>query len=247
MREKTIIANWKMNKTYSEAKEYLSSLMALLKAMDAKREIIIAPPFTLLAPLNKELDKKGIRLCAQDIFYEKEGAFTGEICPKMVKEFADFVLVGHSERRKYFSETDDSVNKKIKAALKEGLKTVFCLGENLEEKKSEKTKEICRRQFENGLKDITNIDNVLIAYEPVWAIGTGNNAAPGDAGEVHSFLRGLVERQYGKKAADKIKILYGGSVTPENSAALMGMPDIDGCLVGGASLDPVKFARIALS
>jgi triosephosphate isomerase len=236
---KIIIGNWKMNKNSEEAKNYIKQFKSLVKNTD-NVEVVIAAPFTLLPLLKNEFQKTKIKLAAQNLFYEKEGAYTGEINAKMVKDYAEYVIIGHSERRKYFNETDETANKKIKAALNAGLKIVFCLGETLAQRNLFMTKCIVKKQLLNGLRDIKDIDNITIAYEPVWAIGTGKNATSAQAEEVHKYIKALLQKKFSKSA----KIIYGGSVTPENAADILKMPDVDGCLPGGSSLDPVKFAKL---
>lgn len=241
MRKPIIAANWKMFKTAGETRQFLNDFVPLVK--DVKDvEIVIAPSFTSLAAASELMKGTSLALSAQDVFYEKEGAYTGEISPSMLLDCGcSFVIVGHSERRQYFKETDDVVNRKIRAAQASGLHVIFCVGETLQERETGKTFEVVQRQVEHGLKDIA-VDSIVIAYEPVWAIGTGKNATPGQAQEVHAFIRNLVGKRGGD--AEKVRILYGGSVKPENVAVLMGQADIDGALVGGASLDPAAFSKI---
>ena len=238
-----IAANWKMNKSIGEAVSYIKELKGLVKNTKDK-EIVICPPFTALSAVSAELKASEIRLGAQNLFHEESGAFTGEISPLMLKETnCKYVILGHSERRKYFNETDEIVNKKIKIALKNKLIPILCIGETLEQRKANKTKEIIKKQFENSLKNIKS-DKLVIAYEPVWAIGTGNNATPEQAEEAHAFIRRLVKKHFGSAAAEKIRIIYGGSVIPENIKGLMSQKNIDGALVGGASLDAKEFFEI---
>jgi triosephosphate isomerase (TIM) len=236
---KIIIGNWKMNKSNEEAEAYIKQFKNLVKNTD-NVEVVIAPPFVLLPILKNELQKTKVKVAAQNLFYETEGAYTGEVSTKMIKDFADYVIIGHSERRKYFNETNETVNKKIKAALNAGLKVVFCLGETLLQRSLFMTKCVVKKQLMNGLKDIKDIENIIIAYEPVWAIGTGRNATAEQAEEVHKFIKKLLEKKYSKST----RVIYGGSVTPENALNILKMPNVDGCLPGGASLDPVKFAKI---
>jgi triosephosphate isomerase (TIM) len=248
MRKKFICGNWKMHKTGKDALLFMKKFRPSVKNVK-NTEIIIAAPFTLLPLLKEKTKDTKIKVSAQNVFYEEEGAFTGEESPKMIKEFADFVIIGHSERRRYFNETDDIVNKKIKAALKEKLKVIFCLGETLEERNKKMTEKVVENQLNVGLKDISAsyLKNIVIAYEPVWAIGTGKNATPEQAEEVHLFLRKLIQKSYGKKSAEEIRIIYGGSVNPENSKEILKMKNVDGCLPGGASLDPIKLETIIKS
>jgi triosephosphate isomerase len=244
MRKKFICGNWKMNKTSAEALSYLVKFKKILKRND-EIEIAIAFPFTLLDMVSKKAGKL-INVCAQDLFYEKEGAFTGEVSPKMVKEFADYVLIGHSERRTIFHETDEIVNKKIASALNAKLKVIMCIGETLDERNKSLFEEVTGRQLRLGLHGISEKDlkDIIIAYEPVWAIGTGKNASPHEIEEAHSFIRRIISRMYSDKSASLIRIIYGGSVSPENAEHILKIADVDGCLPGGASLDPVKFAKI---
>ncbi len=240
---KTIVANWKMNKTISEAIAFAKEIS---KENFKDREVIICPPLTALKDLKNSLDKK-FKLGAQNTFYEISGAFTGEISPIMLKDIGcEYVIIGHSERRQYFSETDEIVNKKIKSALSNGLKVIICVGEKLEQRKSEQTFDIIETQLLMGLQGISQQDftNIMIAYEPIWAIGTGLNAASSQAEEVHTFIRKVLEENFNAKAT---KILYGGSVNPANSKDLIKEKNIDGLLVGGASLDAKKFIEIIKS
>ncbi|MBI5212199.1 MAG: triose-phosphate isomerase [Nitrospirae bacterium] len=242
MRKPFIAANWKMNKTIGETKSFLDEFIPLVK--DAKDvDIIIAPPFTSLGIASAMLKDTNIQLSAQDIFYEEKGAFTGEVSPVMLADAGcEHVIIGHSERRQYFHETDEIVNKKIKAARKQGLDVIFCIGESLEERESGKTLDVLEREVENGLKDVP-ADGIVVAYEPIWAIGTGKTATIEQAQEAHKYIRERLASIYGNKA-NEIRILYGGSVTPDNVDSLMACEDVDGALVGGASLKPDSFARI---
>jgi triosephosphate isomerase (TIM) len=242
MRKPFIAANWKMHKTIPETKEFISVFIPLVKDVQHVT-IVIAPPFTSLASVATELKSTNILLAAQNMFFEEKGAYTGEISPVMLADIGcPYVIVGHSERRQYFFETDDVVNKKIRAAQKQGLGLIVCIGESLTEREARKTFEILQRQLERGLNE-TDPEDVIIAYEPVWAIGTGKTASPEQAQEAHAFIRGILKTFYGKKA-EELCIIYGGSVTPENVDSLMNCTDVDGALVGGASLKPESFARI---
>ena len=241
-----IAGNWKMNKTVEEAFVLARGLKASLSGVKDV-EVAIAPPFTALYPLRQELKGSFIRLAAQTLFWEEKGAFTGEISPLMLKEIGcDYVIIGHSERRQYFGETDESVNRKIKAAFKADLKVIFCIGETLTEREGEKTFLVIERQVKGGLKDLgaKEVEAIVIAYEPVWAIGTGQTATPGQAEEVHRFIRQRMEGLYSREISEGIRIQYGGSVTPENIKGLMDQEDIDGALVGGASLKAETFSGI---
>jgi len=245
MRKAVIAGNWKMNKTISKALELVSDLKKLVS--DAKEvEIIVAPPFLTIYQVAMEVKGSNIHVSAQDVFWEEEGAYTGAISPTMLSDAGcKYVIVGHSERRQYFGETDKTVNKKIKAALNHGLKSIFCVGESLQQRESGETFNIIETQVKGGLSGLSPSDMkyMIIAYEPVWAIGTGRTATDEQAEEVHGFIRGLLKGLY-KDIADDTRILYGGSVKPENIDGLMAQPDIDGALVGGASLKAGDFARI---
>lgn len=241
-----IAGNWKMNKTVTEALELVRELKVALQGVEGV-EVAIAPPFTALSPVAQELKGSAIRLAGQNLFWEEKGAFTGEVSPVMLKEVGcEYVIIGHSERRQYFGETDETVNRKLKAALQHGLKPIFCIGETLEERETGRTIQVIERQLEGGLKglDGKGIEEMVIAYEPVWAIGTGRTATPEQAEEVHRFIRQGLERRYSKRVSEVIRIQYGGSVTPENIGGLMAQADIDGALVGGASLKADGFSRI---
>ena len=187
-----------------------------------------------------------VGLGAQNLHWEESGAFTGEVSPLMIKEFCQYVIIGHSERRQYFGETDETVNKKIKAALKQGLKVILCIGESLEQRESGQTFQVLEEELKKGLFEIKSdgIESIVIAYEPIWAIGTGKTATPEIAEEAHKFIRDYISKIFNKDIGEKIRILYGGSVKPTNISDLMDMEDIDGALVGGASLDPDTFAEI---
>jgi triosephosphate isomerase len=210
-------------------------------------EVAVAPPFTALYAVRKELEGSSIRLAAQTLYWEEKGAFTGEISPLMLKEVGcQYVIIGHSERRHFFGESDETVNRRIKAALAQGLKVIFCIGETLKEREEGKTFSVIERQIEGGLKGLGDkeLRNMVIAYEPVWAIGTGKTATPEQAEEVHRFIREKVEKLYSREVSEEIRIQYGGSVTPDNIKGLMNQPNIDGALVGGASLKAESFSKI---
>lgn len=242
MRRPFIAANWKMNKTVPEATNFIQSLLpAVGDVKDA--DIVIAPPFTDLHAMREKLKGTDIMLSAQNVFYEENGAFTGEISPLMLKDAGcEYVIIGHSERRQYFKETDEMVNKKVKISRKNGLSVIFCIGESLSEREAGKTYDVLNRQMQNGLKDV-DAQKLVVAYEPIWAIGTGKTATPDQTQEAHSYIRKKLRELYSSHA-DSIRILYGGSVTPENVDGLMARPDVDGALVGGASLKPDSFERI---
>ncbi|MBI2658858.1 triose-phosphate isomerase [Candidatus Woesearchaeota archaeon] len=248
--KKLVAANWKMNKTIEEAISFVKEFKKIIKN-EKNAEIIICPPFTALAALSKELKNSKINLGAQNMHFEDAGAFTGEISPLMLKDIGcKYVILGHSERREIFNENDFLVNKKIIAALKHGLKPILCIGENLEQKNQGKTKEVIEQQLKNCLKNIdkNEISKITIAYEPVWAISRGNPnhkaATKEDAEKGHKFIRGVVEKMFDKSISKNIKIIYGGSMKPENAKELLSMPNIDGGLVGNASLNAKSFAEI---
>ncbi|MEA3329081.1 MAG: triose-phosphate isomerase [Candidatus Omnitrophota bacterium] len=247
MRRPIIVGNWKMHKTINEAVSLVNLLKRSLYQTDAV-DIGISPPFTALGETGELLAGSDIMLGAQDVYWEEKGAYTGEVSPLMLKDVGcKFVIIGHSERRKYFNETNNTVNKKVKAVLSAGLIPIVCVGERLEEKEDGKTLEVVKDHVENGLVEITKdqILNTIIAYEPVWAIGTGKTATPGQAGEVHKFIRTLLEEKYDLDTALLVRIQYGGSVKPDNIKELMAQEDIDGALVGGASLNAEAFIQIA--
>ncbi len=241
-----IAGNWKMNKTVEEALGLVRQLKASLPNIE-EVEIAVAPPFTALYAVSQELKGSSIRLAAQNLFYEEKGAFTGEVSPLMLKEIGcQYVIIGHSERRQFFGETDETVNRRVKAALGQGLGPIFCIGETLREREGGKTFSVIEGQVEGGLKGIGEggVKDIVIAYEPVWAIGTGKTATPEQAEEVHRFIREGLARLYSREIAERIRIQYGGSVTPENIKGLMNQENIDGALVGGASLKSETFSKI---
>ncbi len=248
MRQKIVIGNWKMNKTYDEAVSFFQDFKLFVKDIE-NVEIVIAPPFTLLNLLRNEASETKIKIAAQDVFYEEQGAFTGAVSSKMLKDFAEYVIIGHSERRKYFGENNQIINKKVKTALQTGLKVIFCLGESLEERNQGNAKTVIETQLREGLANVTIVEmgHVVIAYEPVWAIGTGNTATPEQAEEIHIFLRQLIKDLYNEETAENLRIIYGGSVNPDNAADILKMPNIDGCLPGGASLDAGSLTHIIKS
>jgi triosephosphate isomerase len=235
-----------MNKTVGEALDLIRELKTVISGVK-EVEVAVAPPFTALDAVRKELEGSSIRLAAQNLYWEEKGAFTGEISPPMLKEVGcHYVIIGHSERRQFFGESDETVNRRINAALAQGLKVIFCIGEILKEREEGKTFSLIERQMEGGLKGLSGKEmrDMVIAYEPVWAIGTGKTATPEQAEEVHRFIRGKLERFYSKAVSEEIRIQYGGSVTPDNIKGLMVQPDIDGALVGGASLKAESFSKI---
>lgn len=246
MRKPIIAGNWKMYKTASESASLVQELLKNV-SMVIDREIIVCPPFTSLDIVVKSLAKSNIHVGAQNIYFEAEGAFTGEISPAMVKSLGcTHVIIGHSERRQYFGETNQSVNKKIFASLKFNLIPIFCIGETLSEREANKTFNIIGTQIKEGLSNLTKEQmlKLVIAYEPVWAIGTGKTATPEQAEDVHAFIRKELQKMFDKDVADKTRILYGGSVKPENIKELMAKENIDGALVGGASLKADSFTKI---
>ncbi|MFH0772103.1 MAG: triose-phosphate isomerase [Candidatus Omnitrophota bacterium] len=246
MRRPIIAGNWKMYKTISEAIELIEGLKAELKNEDSV-DVVVCPPFTAIYKIAELLKGSKIKCGAQDMFWEEEGAYTGEISPKMLKDLGcEFCIIGHSERRAYFGENNETVNKKVKVALKHGLTPIMCVGERLEERDSGKTFDVIKSHIEGGLKGLSGDEvlKIVIAYEPVWAIGTGRNATPEQAQEAHKFIRSLIEKAYGSRISEEIRIQYGGSVKPDNIGSLRAGKDVDGALVGGASLKSRDFAEI---
>jgi triosephosphate isomerase len=247
MRKKIIAANWKMNMTVAETESFLEDFRLEVDDVTGV-EIVIAPPFTALAKLSELLGgSQKIRLGAQNMHFEKSGAFTGEISAAMLRElFARFVILGHSERRQIFGESDELINKKVHTALASELKPILCVGETLGERDAGREKDVLESQLKGCLAGVEAewLPDIVIAYEPVWAIGTGRNATPQQAQEAHQHVREVIAELSDSAIAEKIRIQYGGSVKPANAASLLHQPDIDGALVGGASLDPRSFAEI---
>ncbi len=246
LRRSLIAGNWKMHKTLAEAVE-LAREVKEGAATAGEVEVVVAPPYTALAAVAQTLAGSAVRVAAQDVFWERQGAFTGAISPVMLKDAGcQYVIIGHSERRQYFGETDASVHRKLQAALEAGLTPIMCIGETLAEREAGQTLEVVRRQVVDGLSglDAASLGTLVLAYEPVWAIGTGRTATPAQAQEVHAFIRQLLPSVVGTDQALRLRILYGGSVTPDNIADLIREPDIDGALVGGASLKPEVFLKI---
>jgi triosephosphate isomerase len=245
MRQPIMAGNWKMYKTAGEAVDFVAQLQKELGTGE-ETEVVVAPPFVALAPVAERLAGGTIALAAQDCFWEEQGAFTGEVSPPMLQGVGcRYVIIGHSERRAYFGETDETVNKKVAAVLAHGLCPIVCVGESLDEREQGNTFKIVERQIKGGLQGVdATAQAVVIAYEPIWAIGTGKTATPEQAQEVHAFIRGLAADFLGQGVAESIRIQYGGSVKPDNVDELMAQPDIDGALVGGASLKVDSFARI---
>jgi triosephosphate isomerase len=241
-----IAGNWKMNKTTIEAEDLAAKLVSLVSSVK-DREIVLGPPFTSLEAVSETIKGTNISLAAQNMHWEDKGAFTGEISAEMLLDLrCKYVIIGHSERRQYFGETDETVNRKVKHALRKGLLPIMCVGETLAEREAGKLNDVINSQVSGGLRDVSADDmkKVVIAYEPVWAIGTGKTATPEQANEVHALIRQTVQSLYNGDIAGGLRIQYGGSVTPENVSSLMAKPDIDGALVGGASLKPESFAAL---
>ncbi len=247
MKRKPLIAgNWKMHLTIDEAVN-LAQAIAASSTDCTDREVMIAPPYTALAQVATAIKNSEVHLGAQNVAWEKEGAFTGEISPLMLKDLgASMAIIGHSERRQIFAEKDDMINRRLLGALSYGLIPVLCVGETLEEREGKVTFDIIETQLRLGLEKVSpkEAQHIVIAYEPVWAIGTGKTASKEQAQEVHAFIRKLLSDLFEKNIADSVRILYGGSVKPENVDELMAQPDIDGALVGGAALKPESFDRI---
>jgi triosephosphate isomerase (TIM) len=246
MRTPFIAANWKMYKTVHEAVVFAKEFRSLVKDV-TNVEIVLAPPFTALHAVAEAARSSNVGVAGQNLHWEREGAFTGEISAGMLKEAgAEYVIIGHSERRRLFAETDQSVNRKLVAAFGASLTPIVCIGETLEEREAEQTLPVLDRQIKDGLDGLTadQVVALVIAYEPVWAIGTGRNAAPAQAGEAHAHIRGRLRQWFGGAAADGCHVIYGGSVKPDNIHDLIVLPDVDGALVGGASLEVRAFADI---
>ncbi len=246
MRKLLIAGNWKMHKTIPESLELVRKLSHSVKNITAL-DILVCPPFTALTSVYEAIKETNIKLGAQNLFWEDAGAYTGEISPVMLKDVGcEYVIIGHSERREYFGETDETVNKRIKAALKHNLKPIVCVGEKLEQREQGITEKVLETQILGGLKDLSEseIQQITIAYEPVWAIGTGKTATPEIANSAQKFIRDKIAEIFNTQIAEKTRILYGGSVKPENAKDLLSQEHIDGALVGGASLDAEKFAKI---
>ena len=246
MRTPFIAANWKMYKTVHEAVVFVKQFRSLVKDM-VQVEIVLAPPFTALHAVAEAARSSIVGVAGQNLHWEREGAFTGEISAGMLKEAgAEYVIIGHSERRRLFGETDQSVNRRLVAALGASLTPVVCIGETLEEREAGQTLPVLDRQIKDGLDGLTadQVGALVVAYEPVWAIGTGRNATPEQAGEAHAHIRGRLRQWFGGPAADACHVIYGGSVKPDNIHDLIVLPDVDGALVGGASLEVRALADI---
>lgn len=248
MRKKVIAGNWKMFKTVAEARSFLTAFIPLVEGSSA--QVLFAVPFTALHAAVQAVAGSKIVIGAQNMHDAKEGAFTGEISSSMLKEAgAQFVLLGHSERRAIFHESNEFIQRKVKSALAAGIKVILCIGESESEREAGKTEEVLRAQLDGSLPEMqfADLDQLTIAYEPVWAIGTGKSATAAMAQEAHRFCRMHLGKKWGEERARRVALLYGGSVKPENCKEILAQPDIDGALVGGASLDPQVFAKIALS
>ncbi len=249
MRKKVIAGNWKMNKTNTEAVEMLAELKELVKGIESVG-IIIGAPFTALSDAVKVVKGSNIAIAAENVYPKDSGAYTGEISPIMLKSIGvEYVILGHSERREYFKESDEFINEKVKAVLANGMLPILCIGEKLEERESGKTGEVTETQIRGGLKDLTaeEAEKVIIAYEPVWAIGTGKTATPEMAQETHKQIREVLVSMFGNETAEKMIIQYGGSMKPDNALELLAQKDIDGGLIGGASLKASSFAEIIVA
>ena len=246
MRKTCIAGNWKLNKNIKQAIELVNGIKR--EVIDVTEvEVVVCPVYTALSEVSDLLIDSGIGLGAQDVYWQENGAFTGEVSPSLLKDVGcKFVIVGHSERRKYFNETDETVNSKIKASISAELTPIFCLGETLEEREKDQTIKVVETQLAGGLEGLAESDvlKLIIAYEPVWAIGTGKTATPNQAQEVHKFIRDWLTKNYSEDLSQKVRIIYGGSVKPSNIKELMQQADIDGALVGGASLEIASFVEI---
>ena len=248
-RKPIIAGNWKMYKTVAEAIALVNALKAEVAGVE-KCEVVVCPPFTALAAVGPLLRGSAIQLGSQNIHWEKEGAFTGEISALMLKELSvRYAIVGHSERRQFFGETNEGVNQRARAALANQIRPIVCVGETLVQREANQTEEVVRGQVTASLAGLSKDDmlETVIAYEPVWAIGTGRNATPAQAQEVHALIRGLLAKMFGAEVAARVRLQYGGSVKPANARELLGQPDLDGALVGGASLKAADFAGIVKS
>ncbi len=245
-RRALMAGNWKMHKSIGQAKLLAEQIVAANRGAD-DRDVLLAPPYTAVAAVSEAVQDSPVIVAGQNVCWEEQGAFTGEISPVMLKELgATAAIVGHSERRQIFGETDELINQRLRGGLKFGLTMILCVGETLDERESEQTLTVLDKQITSGLAGVPAADMaaVVIAYEPVWAIGTGKTASTGQAQEAHAFIRDLIGRLYEKDIAPNLRILYGGSVKPANVDELMAEPDIDGALVGGAALDAESFGRI---
>lgn len=247
MRKKIIAANWKMNMTQAESARFVESLLLELGDI-SDVDVVIVPPFTAIAKVNESLGKaQNIKVGAQNMHWERNGAFTGEISAALLRDlFVRYVVLGHSERRTLFGETNEIVNRKVRAAHEAALRPIVCIGETLEQRDKGKVTKVLASQMRGSLAQLTEkeLQETVIAYEPIWAIGTGRTATPEQAQEAHAYIRQIVGEMFDETTGERVRIQYGGSVKPENARALMSQPDIDGALVGSASLDPRSFAQI---
>lgn len=246
MRTSIIASNWKLHKTRKESREFLNRFREKVKYI-SEIEMALAPTYTSLDVVGSGLEGTGIKLCAQNVYFKSEGAYTGEVSPEMLAEIGtDYVIVGHSERRQIFGETDGMVNKKISAVFAHGMKPILCIGETEEQRSDGKTESVLQNQLRNDLRglDPEQVGEMIVAYEPIWAIGTGESASPADAQAGCKFTRNQIKKISTEEAGENVRLQYGGSIKPDNAAELMSKPDIDGGLVGSASLDPNSFAEI---
>ena len=246
MRRPVIAGNWKLFKTQTQTRDFFRALLTEIEGCD-HCDVIVAPPFTALQTAVEAIQGSSVAISAQDVYWEEQGAFTGEVSAPMLRDVGcQYSIIGHSERRQYFGETDQTVSRKISAVIGQGMKAIVCVGETLEERESGAAQETVQRQLRDGLAQLTGpeLSNIIVAYEPVWAIGTGRTATPEMAEQMHAAIRGVVSGIYDEAAAGALQILYGGSVKPENITELMSQVDIDGALVGGASLQADSFAAI---
>jgi triosephosphate isomerase len=245
MRKPIIAGNWKMTMSIAEAKNFVTAIKDRINGTDV--EAVLCVPFTMLKDVKEVTEETAIKVGAQNMHFEESGAFTGEISPLMLKEISvDYVIIGHSERRQYFNETDETVNKKVLKAFEHRILPIMCCGETLEQREAGETKDVVKVQVVKGLAGVDKaiLGDVVIAYEPIWAIGTGKTATSGEANEVIAFIRGVVAEMFDGEVAAKVRIQYGGSVKPANVAEIMNQSDIDGALVGGASLDPESYLAL---
>lgn len=245
MRKIIIAGNWKMNKTCTETREFFESLLPKIEGLS--RNVVVGVPFTSLQEAVKLTKGSIVRIAAQNMNPNEKGAYTGEVSPLMLKDLGvEYVILGHSERRAYYHETNEFINEKVKSALKHDLRPILCIGEKLEDRENGTTTEVVKEQLVEGLKGVSkeDITKVVIAYEPIWAIGTGKTATPEIAQEVHSFIRNLLTSLYTKELAEEVTVQYGGSMKPSNVVDLLKQSDIDGGLIGGASLEPESFVEL---
>lgn len=246
MRKRIIAGNWKMNKTMEEAKNFLKDLKEKLPTSE-KVEAVVCAPFPYLASLVEEAEDSAVKIGAQNMHYEESGAYTGEVSPAMLLDLGvTHVIIGHSERREYFAETDETVNKKLHAALSHNLSPIVCVGESLEQREAGETNSQVEKQVKEAFRDVeaADVDKIIVAYEPIWAIGTGKTASSEDANEVCAHVRKVISELYSEEVANKLVVQYGGSVNPDNVDELLGTSDIDGALVGGASLEVDSFLQL---